>query len=191
MRALLRLLVMVVLAVGGLTAVPAPVACACSCKGFTTAEAVAAASVVFGGEVISTTEPSSLGSGDPVYYRIRVDRVYKGELPEHVVVSSAAGEPSCGIRLAGKVTVFATGTADALETNLCAAPIRLDVRTLGAGVRPSALAPSVGPSATTPSPAQSPALAAEVPTWLLPGLAVLAVVLTAAAGTLLARRRRP
>ncbi|MFT4228519.1 hypothetical protein [Micropruina sp.] len=181
---------MAVLAVGGVAAVPAPVACACSCKGFTAGEAVDAASVVFGGEVISTTEPSSLAVGDPVFYRIRVDRVYKGELPEQVVVSSAAGEPSCGIRLAGKVTVFATGTVDALQTSLCAAPIKLDVKALGAARRPSGTPPSVTPSETMP-PSPPPARTAEAPSWLLPGLAILAVVLTAASGILLVRRRRP
>ncbi len=189
MRALLRLLVIAVLAVSGVAAAPAPVACACSCVGYTTTEAVDAASVVFGGEVISTAEPSSLGSGDPVRYQIRVNRVYKGQLPEQVVVSSPAGEPSCGIRLAGKVTVFASGAMDALETSLCAAPMRLDVKALGAGARPGAVAPSADPSQRTPT--QPPARIAEAPNWLLPGLAILAVLLAAAAGTLLVRRRRP
>lgn len=189
MRLLVRLLSATVLSLGALVALPAPVACACSCVGFTTSEAVDAASVVFRGEVIMTTEPPSMGSGDPVRYLIRVDRAYKGDPPKLVVVSSAASEGSCGLRLAGKVTVFATGAVVALRTNLCAAPVKLDVKALGPGVVPTAVpSETLPPSTRAPEPAQTPAGA---PDWLLPGLVTLAVVLTAAAGTLLVGRRRP
>ena len=148
--------------------------------------------MVFGGEVISTTEPTSLGSGDPVQYRIRVDRLYKGDLPELVTVSSAASQASCGVRLAGKVTVFATGDVDALQTGLCAAPIRLDVKALGAGVRPTGT-PSTPSESTSPTRAPEPdQTPGGAPDRLPPGLATLAVVLVVGAGAvLLARRPRP
>lgn len=193
MRAWVRLLIGAVLAMGAAVTAPAPVACACSCKGFSTAEALDAASAVFGGEVISTIEPTSLGSGDPVHYRIRVDRIYKGDLPEQVTVSSAASQASCGVRLAGKVTVFAAGTVNTLETGLCAAPVKLDVTVLGAGVRPTAVPPAT-PSETTPTaraPEQTPT-PAVAPDRLLLGLTTLAVVLAVGAATvLLVRRPRP
>ena len=129
MRAWVRLLIGAVLAMGAAVTAPAPVACACSCKGFSTAEALDAASAVFGGEVISTT-------------------------------------------------------------GLCAAPVKLDVTVLGAGVRPSAVPPAT-PSEITPTvraPEQTPT-PAGAPDRLLPGLATLAVVLAVGAATVLLVRR--
>lgn len=191
-----RWVIVVVLSMGAIAAAPAPVACACSCKALTTTEAVDAASAVFSGDVLSMTEPASLGSGDPVYYRIRVNRVYKGDLPALVTVSSAASEASCGIRLAGKVTVFATGPTDGLRSSFCAAPVTLDIKALGAGARPTAGPPATPtegtPSATyAPEPAPSPASAGAVDR-LAPSLVTLAVVLAIAAGTIaLVSRPRP
>lgn len=192
MRIVVRWVIAAILSMTALAATPAPVACACSCRALTTTEAVDMASAVFSGEVLSTTEPASLGSGDPIYYRIRVNRVYKGDLPALVTVSSAASEASCGIRLAGKVTVFATGPADALRSTFCAAPVTLDVKALGAGVRPTAV------SSATPTPAVPTAAPQPVPEpadgldRLAPSLAALAVVLVLAAGTIvLVRRPRP
>lgn len=191
---LVRWVIAAILSITALAATPAPVACACSCRALTTTEAVDMASAVFSGEVLSTTEPASLGSGDPIYYRIRVNRVYKGDLPALVTVSSAASEASCGIRLAGKVTVFATGPADGLSSSFCAAPVTLDGKALGAGVRPTAV-PSVTPTEGTPAATRAPEQAtapASAVDRLAPGVAALVVGLVIVVGTvLLLWRPRP
>ncbi len=165
------------LALVGLVAAPAPVACACSCRVTTTAEALAESSAVFSGEVVASATPSTGSSVEPVRYLIRADRVYKGDLPVLVTVSSAAHEDSCGLVLAGKVTVFARGPVLALRTDLCAAPVTVDRAVLGNGV-----APTRGPEDSGPLPSPAPAPAPHtVLNPLVPGIATVAVLLAAAA----------
>ena len=59
MRVLLRLLTVVALTMGVAAIIQVPVACACSCATRTTAEALDAATAVFDGEVIATSQPTS------------------------------------------------------------------------------------------------------------------------------------
>ncbi|MFT4295895.1 MAG: hypothetical protein QM582_10835 [Micropruina sp.] len=189
-HAVSRLVLIALVALMGLVGVPAPPACACSCKGFTTDEAVREASAVFAGEVIATTHHTTGDIMESVHYTIRVGRVYKGTVPTQVVVTTAPGEPSCGLRLSGRVTVFASGTGDTLQTSLCNAPLKLEVAKLGPGVAPTTPSPEASPS-PTPTPSQSPAAEpGAAPDWLVPGLIGVVVVLAAIGGGWLVRRAR-
>lgn len=182
MRVLLRLLTVVALTMGVATIIQVPVACACSCATRTTAEALDAATAVFDGEVIATSQPTSGFSGELITYSIRVTRVYKGGVPAVVTVRSEASEGSCGVRLSGTPTVFAYGLWGDLRTGLCSAPIRLDRAELGVGFTPT---PAPAPSGTGEPPASPPP-----PSWVGPVIWSLVGVGIAAAVLVLRLRRR-
>lgn len=100
---------------------------ACSCAPFSKQQAVENASVIFTGTVTGTSRgfPFGLGctvsSADPISVTFDVDSVYKGDAPRRVAVTTVVGGASCGYEFASgkRYTVFATGAADKLETNLC------------------------------------------------------------------------
>lgn len=174
MVVLLRLLAVVLLTLAGGVVTPAGLACACSCAPLTTTEALRNASAVFDGEVIAGTPATASGSGDPIAYTIAVTRVYKGSVPARVLVTSAASEASCGVRLSGEVLVFARGSYDALTTTLCSAPNPVDRAKLGTGRTPAPLTPS--PVATAvPTPADVTPWWGTPTAWLA-GTGVLALV---------------
>lgn len=171
-----RTLVALLLALVGVVAAPSSVACACSCMGLDTDEAMARASAVFDGEVVARTKPSGGFSGELIEYTIEVSRVYQGSVPTKVIVRSAAESASCGAELSGRVTVFAHGPVEDLQTTLCSAPVTLDRSKLGAGSPP------------TSSPIEEP------PSGFDPGLlafsAVAGVVVLIGVSVWLTRRRR-
>jgi len=103
---------------------------ACTCVPFTKPELVGNASVIFTGTVTGSSRGSPFGLGctastvstaDPILVTFQVESVYKGHASAQVTVSTVAGESSCGYSFqSGKrYTVFATGTLDKPETNLC------------------------------------------------------------------------
>ncbi len=100
---------------------------ACSCVSFTKPQLVENASAIFTGTVTGTSRgfPFGLGctrsSADPILVSFEVESVYKGDAPRQVTVSTVVGDASCGYEFASgkRYTVFATGTGDKLETNLC------------------------------------------------------------------------
>lgn len=177
--ALIRLLLVCVLAMGGVVAAPAQVACACSCAPLSTAEALASAAAVFDGEVVSASRPTTGFSGELLTYTIRVDRVFKGEVPALVVVRSEQSSATCGLALSGSVTVFAYGEASYLRTSLCSPPAKLDRSKLGAGKAPL---PSASP---TPAPEAAPASPIDTRTVV----SVLVVLVVVGAGFVWMRRR--
>jgi hypothetical protein len=86
---------------------------ACSCVGFTDAEAFARADVVFRGEVIGRAEPTGMirSSADPTTWTFRVHEVHKGTAIATQEVLSEWSGASCGLELpaaVGEVFVFAT-----------------------------------------------------------------------------------
>lgn len=153
MRNVLRLLAGLVMALSALVAVPASVACACSCAELTTKQALQRSDVVFEGDVIARTPATTSSSMDPIAYTIRVSRVYKGSVSAQALVTSEASEASCGVQLEGRVLVFARGPSYALTTTLCSTPLPLDRSKLGEGRTPS---PATASPPATSSPAPSP-----------------------------------
>lgn len=153
----LRVLAAMLVTLIGAVTVPAPVACACSCAEVDTETALADATAVFDGTVVSASAPTGNSSADPIYYTIDVSRVYKGEVPATVIVSSAASGASCGVELSGQVTVFAGRSDGVLHTTLCSAPFELDRSKLGPGALP-APAPAQPPAPPSPVDAAQPNL---------------------------------
>lgn len=154
----LRVLAALLVTLVGIVAVPAPVACACSCAEVDTETALADATAVFDGSVVSASAPTGNTSADPIYYTIDVSRVYKGDVPATVIVSSAASGASCGVELTGQVTVFAGRSDGVLHTTLCSAPVVLDRSKLGPGHAP----------APAPDQSSAPTLPVEVTPVNLP-----------------------
>ena len=73
---------------------------ACSCVGWTEAEAFAAADVVFTGELVEVRRPDTSGtyaSNDPVRLSFAVDAVFKGEARSVQSVVTALSGASCGM----------------------------------------------------------------------------------------------
>lgn len=120
-------LALVLALVTGLVVGGAGTASACSCVPFTKAQLVENATAIFTGTVTGASAPfwpigtCARSSADAVTYTVAVETVYKGDVAKTVTVRTAASGASCGYEFqAGKrYTVFATGTRDSLETNLC------------------------------------------------------------------------
>lgn len=181
MRAFLRVLTAIALAVGMYAGVPASVACACSCAPMDTKKALAGATAVFEGDVIGWKRAPTGSYGDPIVYAVLVTTVYKGEVPRRVQVISEASEAACGVELTGHVTVFARGGAGQLTTNLCALPWPLDPTKLGTGRTPVPAAPVPATPSVSPTPTQPPASGPNVPPlvlWGMGGLVAMAAVVT-------------
>ena len=87
-------------------------AAACSCAGSTDSEAVAAADVVFSGELVEIRTPpgASYSSADPERFVFAVDHVYKGDAMARQSVVTPREGASCGLELSGSgpFLVFAT-----------------------------------------------------------------------------------
>jgi hypothetical protein len=149
----LRILAALLLTLVAGVAAPTSVACACSCAALDTDEAMRNSSAVFDGTVVATSRPTGGSSAELIEYTIEVSRVYQGSVPALVVVRSALSGASCGAELAGRVTVFAQGPIDDLNTTSCSAPATIDRSRLGAGHPP----PSAPPTTRTPDPAATPA----------------------------------
>ena len=87
-------------------------AAACSCAGSTDSDAVAAADVVFSGELVEIRTPpgASYSSADPERFVFAVDHVYKGDAKARQSVVTPREGASCGLELSGSgpFLVFAT-----------------------------------------------------------------------------------
>jgi hypothetical protein len=122
---------------------------ACSCVPFTKPQLVENASVIFTGTVTGASGafPFGLGctrsSADPIVVTFEVESLYKGDAPRQLAVSTVVGGASCGYEFQNgkRYTVFATGTRDKLETNLCRGNVEGAIAPaeygLGAGRPPS------------------------------------------------------
>ena len=164
LKTVIRLLAALAVTLVAAVVSPATLACACSCAEQDTDQAMANASAVFDGTVVSRIQPSTGYSSEPIGYTVEVERVYKGSVPATVVVFSAAYGASCGLELSGEVTVFAREERGAgLTTTLCSVPSTLDRTRLGAGYAPRR-APSESPAPDSPAPPlnSGPVLAAAI-----------------------------
>lgn len=115
---------MVVLLVAGLgVVIRASPAFACSCAGYTPAEAFAAADAVFVGRVVEVDESvfgPIIGSADPVTVTFDVSSVRKGSVPANAKVQTARDGASCGYDFAeGGFYLVHASAGDPLTTGLC------------------------------------------------------------------------
>ncbi len=102
-------------------------AVACSCVPFTKPQLVENATTIFTAtaqgfsRVFGLRQACSPSTGDVMTVHFEVETVFKGDPPRKVSVSTVIGGASCGYEFAAgkRYTVFATGSVDALETNLC------------------------------------------------------------------------
>ena len=97
-----RLFLLVVLALGGAVALGDQAAFGCSCVGVPAKDQLAAADGAFVGTVIERRDPRAgapgpQSSADPVDVVFRVERAYKGDLGDEVVVQTNRFGASCGI----------------------------------------------------------------------------------------------
>ena len=113
------------LALVGLLLVPAS-AHACSCVAAGPAYHSRHAGVVFTGTVVGqvVSHPfwPTTSSGDPVTYRVQVDRVFKGRVGPVAPVRSVLSSASCGVEMAvgRRYVVFADASGEgALRADLC------------------------------------------------------------------------
>lgn len=144
---------------GGLLALP-QLASACSCVALQPAEYLQQADAVFTGtvEAIDIRQPPGGSLLDRTYRaRVRVERIYKGNVGQSAVVETGEGGGLCGFSFTVGRTylVYAKGTANnALTTNLCAGTTDLanassHLASLGEG---RLAQPPVAPPAAPPSP---------------------------------------
>lgn len=83
---------------------------ACSCVGFSDADAFARADAVFVGTVVGYEPPAQPGSSaDPALWTFEVRQVYKGEVTRTQQVVSEVSGASCGLEIprSGEFLVFA------------------------------------------------------------------------------------
>lgn len=104
---------------------------ACSCVGFSDAEAFDVADVVFVGELVDYTAPKQMKtSADAAIWTFAVEKVFKGEAAQTQLISSPVSGASCGLEIPheGTFLVFATtedefggerGDDSLLYANLC------------------------------------------------------------------------
>jgi len=120
------------------------VALACSCVQSTRPQLVGNAVVIFAG-VVTAQHGSFLplvtcrmSSADPVAFEFSVDQIYKGDVSRTVSVSTVVSGASCGyeFQVGKRYTVFATGTGDKLETDLCRGNVEGDIAAAEYGLGP-------------------------------------------------------
>ena len=157
---------------------PAP-AFACSCRGFTAAEAFDVADAVFAGTVVEVEEPAWApvwSSDDPVTLRFDVEQVYKGQVPVNARLTTARDGASCGADfvVGARYLVHVDTDQGEWTTTLCSGNERLR----------GAISPGYAPTAAIEDGTGRPWLP-----WAAGGfVALLAALVTAAA---LRHRRRP
>ena len=104
------------------------------------------ADVVFEGVALSAKEPLIIqSSGDPVEFTFSVESTLKGDLPsQQVTVTTALSGASCGaeFQVGERWRVFASGSSDNLESNLCAGNRLLDEASANDGA-PTPNAPAI------------------------------------------------
>ena len=177
MRRLLRVLVALLLGLGGAALVvvgAASPASACSCavvgvRDRATADTLlAGADAVFAGRLVDRREPVSLdgssSSADLATLTFAVSRVFKGEVAPRQEVRTAQSGASCGLELAGEgpFLLFAQRAADGtLRASLCGgASERVDLATWAGSPPDAAVDGSPGPHRPSATVAAAVALAA-------------------------------
>ena len=155
------LLILLILSLDWLvTAPPAVYACSCAPPP-PPQEALAAATAVFAGQVtaVEAKEGPIISSADPVRVTFYVAQVWKGDLPQNVVVTTPREDASCGFNfiVGHEYIVYAQDNGHGLSTNLCSRTAELspdleDLNALGPGTAPpqeagGALAVGINPSA--------------------------------------------
>ncbi len=118
---------------------------ACSCAGFTDAEAFDVSGAVFLGELVERREPTVVGSSAAdVRLVFAVERVFKGEVHATQSVVTAAFGASCGLEITGPGPhlVFGRprGTSTEVDADLCGG-----TRTLAADPVPEAFGAGTAP----------------------------------------------
>ena len=155
-RRLVALGATAVLAALGAILVGAPPAIACSCVGFSDAEAFERADVVFTGDAVERREPPRHAirtSADPTTYVFAVQAVHKGDATEMQEVVTALSGASCGLeaQVGRAYVVFAHREGDGLTAGLCDGTREADPPfALGGSALPSAVAPALDGSADGP-----------------------------------------
>lgn len=207
-RAFPLCLVLAMLSFGLAIASPPRPAYACSCAmPPDPATALQEASAVFVGTVTNTDVRNGpiISSADPVRVTFDVAQVWKGPTETPLVVITARDSATCGFGFQRGVEymVYAyTWQSANLETNICTrtAPtssqsVLEDLRVLGEGKVPVAVAQQDAPPVVQPGSLPSPpeAQAFRMPATLIAALLVLSILATAVvigAVTLVARRWR-
>ncbi|MGG1876149.1 hypothetical protein ABDI30_00945 [Paenibacillus cisolokensis] len=125
-------------------------ALACSCIGpLPLSEAMTHKTAVFAGKVTDIVPPESkpvMSSAEPVLVTLEVSRVWKGQVPPEVQLTTAMSSASCGydgFHVGGEFLVMAHGEEQPLQTGLCdgtqpLAAAEPELSELGAGYEPLA-----------------------------------------------------
>lgn len=125
---------------------------ACSCAGFTPAEAFERADSVFVGEVMSSEVKRGFfgqSSIDPVTVEFTVNEVWKGPRQQTITVGTVRSEVSCGFEFVEGLEYLVYARDD--QTGLCdrtALAVRAseDLAALGEGWRPAPAPPEESPA---------------------------------------------
>jgi hypothetical protein len=175
----------------------APPAAACSCAGFTDAEAFAEHPVVFVGELTEVQTPPgvSYSSADPERFIFEVTTVYKGEARATQSVVTPREGASCGLELTGRGPFLVYASTDPqfdldaqdgeLFSHLCTGS-----RALDAGPVPTSFGAGHSPEAGT-SPIGQPPDDDGLPMAAIVVAGGLSVMIAASAVVLWRRRRVP
>jgi hypothetical protein len=100
-------------------------ATACSCAGVDPARDLARYDAAFVGTVVAhrAEHPTApiYGTGDPAYWTFSVERAVKGALPSRLVVKTAVGGASCGLKLeqSDRVGLMLERDGDKYRSGLC------------------------------------------------------------------------
>jgi HEAT repeat protein len=121
----LRLVLATVLLGAAASASHPPTLSACSCRPTDLLSGLVNSDVIFTGTPVWSADPHAgqpnLSSADPLHYHFAVDRVYKGEPAESLLVLSARMSMSCGymFKTGRRYLVYAWTRNDTLVTGLC------------------------------------------------------------------------
>ncbi len=102
-----------------------PSTSACTCRPTDLLSALLDSDVIFSGTAVWSADPrageSTISSADPIHYHFAVDRVYKGEAADSLLVISARFGASCGysFKPGKRYLVYAWAHNDTLTTGLC------------------------------------------------------------------------
>jgi hypothetical protein len=151
---------------------------ACSCAESPPVETeLQRSSAVFSGNVIKISDSKNgfiVSSADPLYVTVEVNKVWKGQIEERVVVQTARDGASCGFgfELGREYIVYAQENNGTLSTGLCDRTNLLsmaseDLTKLGEGQKPlkQSTDEMTGPSYLS------------MAKWLIVGLLILALVI--------------
>jgi hypothetical protein len=126
--------------------VPEVQACSCA-EPWPVEKALEKRDAVFSGTILKIEEPDQTliqSSAAPVEVTIKVDKVWKGDLKEVVIIKTALSEASCGYPFVENqdYLIYASGVGEELRTGLCERTTLLDqakedLKILGPGKTPA------------------------------------------------------